>query len=175
MKKLVLACGILVSLVSLSMGAMSDEEWERARYNCFENEDKSACQALINNGLPSVEQCDKDNCVMVGYIHYLAGQEKSFSYFQKAIALGDNATGVVVAYHHIGLLYNTRQDYAKAAELYKKACDMKYAESCNLLGYVYRFGGNGVKQNFSLARQYFSKACDLGLQVACELRYYDFK
>ena len=66
MRGLVLVCGILVSVVNISLGAMSNDEWERVRYNCANNGNKSACQALIDNGLPSVEQCDKDICSVLG-------------------------------------------------------------------------------------------------------------
>lgn len=46
LKRLTLALGILMCVVSIGMGAMNNDEWERARHNCFENADKSACQAL---------------------------------------------------------------------------------------------------------------------------------
>lgn len=66
LKRLIFALEILMGVVSIGMGAMSNDEWEKARHNCFENEDKSACEALIDNGLPSVEKCDKDTCSFVG-------------------------------------------------------------------------------------------------------------
>lgn len=92
MKKLVLVCGILASVVSVSvsvsMGAMSYEEWERARHNCF-NDDKSACQALINNGMPSIGQCDKNICLFVGSVYFVAERyREAIPYLEKAIALG---------------------------------------------------------------------------------------
>ncbi|WP_258864556.1 tetratricopeptide repeat protein [Helicobacter sp. MIT 01-3238] len=190
MRKLVLACGILVGVVSVGMGAMSEEELRRAEHNCFEYEDKSACYALINNGLKSVEQCyienGKGNCVVVGVVYYLAGRyREAIPYFEKAIALGDNRGYILLGktyyfsqdyynakkYYEIvcnklqarGSCYNlgnmyyngegVRQDYHKAVELYKKACDMKYADACNNLGVLYG-NGQGVRQNSSTAKQY---------------------
>ena len=208
MRKLVLACGILVGVVSVSMGAMSEEEWQRAGYNCIKNKDKSACQALINDGLVSVEQCHigngKGNCGGVGLIYYQVGRyREAIPYLKKAIALGNNSVYVFlgIAYYELQDYYNAKksietscnngngdlaqsepcynlgqmyyegkgvsQDYYKAHELYKKACDMKYGAACNNLGWLYS-SGLGVKQNRSTAKQYYGKACDLGEQLGCD-------
>ncbi|MGX2984447.1 tetratricopeptide repeat protein [Helicobacter sp. 23-1048] len=228
MKKLVLICGILAGVLS-GMDAMSeedkerfsniveaikqrdersDEEWEKAKYNCHFNNDKSACQALIDDGLASVEQCTKEtgtnNCIFVGGIYNQAGHyREAIPYLEKAIALGDNGAyellllGLTyialndyfnakkyfeigcnkVSYlqsqfcYNLGVMYyngkGVRQDYHKARELYKKACDMKDAEACNNLGVLYG-KGQGVRQNLSIAKQYYGKACDLGQQVGCD-------
>ncbi|MGX3045274.1 tetratricopeptide repeat protein [Helicobacter sp. T3_23-1056] len=201
MKKLVFVFGILVNAVSVGMGAMSDDEWERASYNCDKG-DKSACQALIDNGLPSVEQCDKNTCAIVGAVYSYAGHYRdAIPYFEKAIALGDNRWYYMLGFayynlndyfnakryyengcnkvgdtqskscYNLGLMYTygegVRQDYHKAHELYKKACDMKNAMACNNLGVLYT-NGLGVKQNRYIAKQYFGKACDLGYQIGCD-------
>ena len=205
MKKLVLAFGILASVVSVSMGAMSDEELNRAVNNCLRNEDKNACQALIHNGLLNVEQCDKKSCGFYGSVYFLAGHyREAIPYFEKDIALGDNAAyGILGATYgnlqdyynakkyfemgcnkgngdlvqaescyHLGLMYDSwgkgvRRDYAKAHELYKKACDMKHGRACNNLGVLYD-NGQGVRQNLSTAKQYYGKACDFGNQTGCD-------
>lgn len=210
MKKLVLAFGILAGVVSVSMGAISDEEWNRAKYNCIVNKDKNACQALINNGFVSVEQCyiDKSegDCGFVAGIYYLAERyREAIPYFEKAIALGDYEYSFLLAlaaaydklqdyynakkYYEIacnkgngdaaqaescfrlGIMYDNgqgvRQDYHRAYEPYKKACDMKNAPACNNLGVLYD-RGQGVRQNLSTAKQYYGKACDLGGQVGCD-------
>ena len=198
--------GILAGALSVGMSAMSEEEWERARYNCYFNNDKSACQALIDDGLASVEQCTKEtgtnNCIFVGGTYNQAGHyREAIPYFEKAIAFGNStAYGQLGrAYYqlndyfnakkyfeiscnkvsdiqaescyNLGVMYvegqGVRQDYHKAAELYKKACDMKYADACNNLGVLYG-KGQGVKQNRSIAKQYYGKACDLGEQMGCD-------
>lgn len=73
--------------------------------------------------------------------------------------------------YELGVMYakgrGVRQDYHKAAELYKKACDIKKALACNNLGFLYD-EGLGVRQNLSLAKQYYGKACDLGNQIGCD-------
>lgn len=215
MRKLVLACGILVGVVSVSMGAMSQEELEKTEYDCYLRSDlgvtiqeedlleakekfgKNACQALIDNGLPSVEQCDKE-CSALGFIYYIAGHYiKSVSYYEKAITLGDTVyANLALAYEKLGDYFNSNkyneigcnkgianccfnlaqdyiegqniiQDYHKAAELNRKACDMKYGTACNNLGWLYA-NGKGVRQNRSTAKQYYGKACDLGEQAGCD-------
>lgn len=60
-----------------------------------------------------------------------------------------------------------RQNYYKAHELYKKSCDMKYANACSNLGYLYG-RGLGVRQNHSTAKKYYGKACDFGDQLGCD-------
>ncbi|MGX3044629.1 tetratricopeptide repeat protein [Helicobacter sp. T3_23-1056] len=73
-------------------------------------------------------------------------------------------------------IYNgvVRRDYHKAAELYKKVCNMKEKSfetmyACNRLGVLYR-DGKGVAQNLSIAKQFFGKACDL----ACDFGFISF-
>ena len=203
MKKLIFIAGILASAIRMGISVMSEEEWEKARYECFDNNDKSACQALIDNGgMQSVEECTKDNCGIVGVVYHTAGYHReSIPYFERAIALGDNRAynSLGFAYYNLndyfnakkyyeigcnkvgnmqaescynlGVMYvegqGVRQDYYRARELYKKACDMKHASACNNLGFLYG-KGQGVKQNHSIAKQYYGKACDLGSQIGCD-------
>lgn len=204
LKRLTFALGILIGVVSIGMGAMSNDELQRAIHNCYKNNDKSACEALIDNGLPSVEKCDKDACVFVGVIYDKVGHyREAIPYFEKAIALGynDGYGFLGDAYYkladnfnakkyyeiackkdngdlahaencyNLGTIYllgkGVRQDYHKARELYKKACDMKYTNACLNLGFQYS-AGLGVRQNLSIAKQYYGKACDLGEQLGCD-------
>lgn len=167
MRKLVLAFGILVSVVSVSLGAMSKEEWDRANYNCLDNEDKSACQALINRGLASVEQCNKDSCAFVGAVYGAAWRyREAIPYFEKAIALGDNR-----GYRLLGKAYYLLQDYYNAKKYYEIECDTNdvasmQAYACLVVAEMYD-RGQGVKRNSSTAAQYYHKACNLGDQRAC--------
>ncbi|MGX3044632.1 tetratricopeptide repeat protein [Helicobacter sp. T3_23-1056] len=204
MKKAIFVCGILAGLVSVGYSAMSDDERTRAKHNCFDNDDKSACQALIDNDLYSVEQCDEYTCGFAGMVYMQAGLHKgSIPYFEKLIALGDNDAYHLLGFAYdrlndyfnakkyyeiscntgnatlgqkdscfgLGYMYHTgkgvRQDYHKARELWKKACDMKNAMACNNLGALYG-EGLGVKQNLTIAKQYYGKACDLGDQTGCD-------
>lgn len=214
--KCVLACGVLVGVVSVSMSAMNQEEWDRNYADCIgvsletplkeSKSNKNACQALINHsiekGWGSLEQCIKDNCGIIGLAYYFAGRyREAIPYYEKAIASGNTLayTALGNAYYQIEDYYNAvkyfkiecekvnaeqalscynlgvsytkgqgvRQDYHKAHELYKKACDMKVGEACINLGVLY-YKGQGVRQNSSTAKQYFGKACDLGNQMGCD-------
>lgn len=198
MRKLVLAFGILVSVVSVGMGAMSSDEWNRAVHNCFENDDKNACYALINDGLPSVQQCEKHYCGSIGGIYYFAERyREAIPYFEKAIALGDRE------YASLGNAYYKLQDYYNAKKYYEIGCNKGNTTCCYNLGGMYwdgkgvrqdyykatelykkacdmKYGdacnnlgvlynnGQGVRQNRSIAKQYFGKACDLGFQIGCD-------
>lgn len=90
MRKLVLVFGILASVVSVSMGAMSEEEFERIKGSCYLGGDKSACEALISSlGFISAEQCDKNGCTILGTLYYYAGRyREAIPYLKKVIALG---------------------------------------------------------------------------------------
>lgn len=92
-------------------------------------------------------------------------------YFEISCNEGNYNTHQIDSCYNLGLMYNdgqgVRQDYQKAAELYKKACDMKYSEACNNLGVLY-INGHGVSQNRYIAKLYYDKACNLGNQVGCE-------
>lgn len=170
MKKLVLAFGILASVVSVGIGAMSEEELRRTVYNCSK-EDKSACQALINNGLPSVEQCNKsygkNDCVAVGTVYFVAERyREAIPYFEKAIALGDNRGYVL-----LGDVYYELQDYFNAKKYYEMGCnkgngDTFQSEPCYRLGYMY-VNGKGVRENPHKGYELYKKACDMEYAYAC--------
>ena len=59
------------------------------------------------------------------------------------------------------------QDYSKAAELYKQACDGSFFKGCMILGALYT-EGKGVEQDYSKAAELFIKACDGGETAACD-------
>ena len=59
-----------------------------------------------------------------------------------------------------------KQDYIKASEFYKIACDLGDFDGCHNLGFLYD-KGQGVKQSKTIAKQYYEKACDLGDQISC--------
>ena len=59
------------------------------------------------------------------------------------------------------------QDFDRAAELYRRACDRRHAEGCYSLGVMYE-NGTGVRRQSSRAASLFRRACDLGYEDACE-------
>ena len=165
LKRLTFALGILVGVVSIGMGAMSDDEWEKARYNCFENEDKDACQALIDNGLKSVEQCDKHSCGFVGSVYIQAGYYRSaIPYFEKAIVFGDNRV-----YTPLGYTYEKLQDYYNAKKYYEIGCskiNRNQSKACFNLGLIYDLG-KGVQQDYHKSYELYKKSCDMKYGEAC--------
>ena len=67
-----------------------------------------------------------------------------------------------------------RGDYSLAQLI--KACDLNDAQSCTVLGVIYRDGedvimyrnaAQGVKKDYSKAKKYFRKACDLNDGNGC--------
>ena len=171
MRKLVLVCGILASVVSVGMGAMSDEEWERAKHNCFQNKDKNACYALINDGLVSVQQCyigkGKGSCGVVGLTYYEVGRyREAIPYLKKVIALGDNDV-----YAFLGRAYYELQDYYNAKKYAEIGCNkgngvLFQAEVCFNLGLMY-IKGEGVRQDYHKAHELYKKSCDMKYGRAC--------
>lgn len=79
---------------------------------------------------------------------------------------GNNAEGC----YNLGFMYfdgiDVKQNYSKANELFKKACDGGYAEGCGNLGYSY-FHGKGVRQDYFKASKLYKEACDGGVAIRC--------
>ena len=79
--------------------------------------------------------------------------------------------GDMGACFYLGKLYYTgegvKQNYQKAAELWKKACDGGNPSACGALGILYE-EGKGLRQDYAIAKEYFGKACDLGDQLGCD-------
>ena len=75
--------------------------------------------------------------------------------------------------HNMGTFYElgqgVKQDYTKALELFKKACDRAYGPACASLGELY-IDGRGAQADIKLARRYLSRACELGGRDACKRR-----
>ena len=69
-----------------------------------------------------------------------------------------------------GYLYSVglgvKQDYKKAIDYYKKACDMGDTGACNNYGGMF-YDGEGVEQNYTKAVELYKKACDMGSETAC--------
>ncbi|MGX3045693.1 tetratricopeptide repeat protein [Helicobacter sp. T3_23-1056] len=164
MKKLVLICGILASVLSAEISAMSQAEWAMAKNRCV-NYDKLACQELIDNGLESVEECHKDNCSFIGLVYKGAGHHKeAIPYLEKTIALGNDW-----AYVELGLAYYELNDYANAKKYYEIGCNKvstMQSESCYSLGVIYH-ERKGARKNYHKAHEFYKKSCDMNYAKAC--------
>ncbi|MDA7817468.1 sel1 repeat family protein [Sulfurimonas sp.] len=66
-------------------------------------------------------------------------------------------------------------DYAKALDIYKKACDINIAQGCTHVSTMY-FKGNGMDIDTSGGIEYMDKACTLNDAKACyDLAYFYFR
>ena len=65
------------------------------------------------------------------------------------------------------LLRSVASDERKAAELYRKSCDLGGASGCNNYGFATE-RGKGVRANPKKALDLYRRACDLGSQRGCE-------
>lgn len=116
------------------------------------------------NGVPA----SAAGCYSLGWLYQ--DKKKSTEHFEKSCSYG-NYTGCALA----GISYNNgdgvKQNYKKASELFKKACDSNVAIAkeigCHELGFLY-YSGKGVRQSKTIAKEYFGKACDAGSQNGCD-------
>lgn len=166
MRKLVLAFGILVSVVSVSMGAISED---KDIQDCFQKNDKNACQRaglLIGNMTPNdilewnsdVINCrenkDKNSC------------QVAVDKIEKGYGLQYCSAGLFCS--QVALMYEDVGDFFKANKYFEILCHKwNDADGCFFLGLSY-VKGQGVRQNLSIAKQYYGKACDLGNQAGCD-------
>ena len=128
MKKLALALWILASAISVSFAEISDEEMEKLEafeslidgYDCLKNENPIACQALIDNDLPaSIEQCNKNSCLIIGGIYEIAGYtDDAIEYYEQSLALGNYATAF-----YLGRAYYEKEDFLESKKYYEIACE----------------------------------------------------
>ena len=65
----------------------------------------------------------------------------------------------------INILVGAR-DYAKAAKLYDKTCELKSPIGCAFLKAFYR-DGRGVAQSYEKAAEIFTKACEIDSGNGC--------
>lgn len=112
----------------------------------------------LDNGLASVEQCDKSNCASVGRFYRIAGHYRdAIPYYEKAIALGNNSgyAGLATAYYKLQDYYNAKK-YIEIAYNIGNG-DLVQAESCYNLELMYDLG-KGVRQRLSQSEQTVEKS-----------------
>ncbi|MGP9492362.1 tetratricopeptide repeat protein [Psychrobacter sp. AOP7-B1-24] len=85
--------------------------------------------------------------------------------FNQTQYLADQADADADAQYNLGVMYDTgkgvHQNYAKAAEWYRKAADQGYAKAQFNLGLAY-YKGEGLRQDYAKAAEWFEKAADQG-------------
>ena len=95
------------------------------------------------------------------YVELPKGSTCCFLFFN-----GDACESVpYLAESEIKILVGAR-DYAKAAKLYDKICELKSPIGCAFLGAFYR-DGCGVKQSYEKAAEIFTKDCEIDSGNGC--------
>lgn len=107
-------------------------------------------RAMIGLGYMSLSTGDKDRF----------DPEKAFEMFSMAATQGDpEAMFELGKLHEKGI--GTKQDVAKALELYQKSADLGFADAINDLGFLYYQGASGLKRDQAKGVDLFLKAADL--------------
>jgi TPR repeat protein len=80
--------------------------------------------------------------------------DEAMSYFKT----GCEKDGDKYSCHNFGAYSHRNEDYVQALIYLKKACGMRYEESCKALGNIYN-DGDGVTQDYKEALNYYEQAC----------------
>lgn len=133
-------------------------------------------QDIINHNL---KLCDNDNltgCTNIAriYGYGLMGQndvDLAIKYNSKACELGDLVQCNFLAKMYNGGQRRVQKDSLKALNLYKKACNSGYQESCyNLaLMHLHADGSNGIQRNPNEAIDILTEACENNHKGSCSL------
>ncbi len=123
-------------------------------YSCLE-EDKESCQALIENGLPSVDECsEKSSCIVIAHIYNIVNQyNKAVLYLQKSCN-----NNIIQACFELAYNYEMLKQYGKAKNIYEDSCNRGFMSSCYNLAMLY-VNGYGVKIDNKKANRIFFEAC----------------
>jgi hypothetical protein len=100
-----------------------------------------------------------DVCNTLGEVYEKTGAldggiARAAGYYQKACE-GRSSAGCL----NLGLFYAAREDYARAVELYERACSDGWAPACHQLAATYE-QGDGVARDVPRAVSLYTQACD---------------
>lgn len=159
MKKLVVMLGIILCLGNINAKTISNDDIKKVFDECIEIQEgqKQICQKHIDSGLPSINNCDKETCLLIGIIYKNAGHfNEAEQYYNQAMALENNS------YVSFGDLYETQNNISKAKKYYKIGCDRADYTSCDKLGSLYM-----SSKEYPIAKKYWEIACDSGNSFSC--------
>lgn len=173
MKNLIFALVALVSVISFSNASEMQDVWcdDKSLSYCINHYDR---------------QCESKNygaCFGVGSLYLKQGQYYESQKYYKLVCDKANSKDAVwliwidgltskvpnvevmkmACYSLARFYYNglgVRQDYSKALQYNKRACDLGNAKSCGLAGFQY-FLGEGIKKDLKLAKSYLEKSCEM--------------
>lgn len=116
---------------------LSKDEFIQLLDECHKKLNKNACQKFIDNGLPSVSQCDNEarSCFFVGLAYEGIEQYKqAFEYYEKGCLKDDGYFQNPSCFNLAWLYYQgkgVRQDKVVAKKYFGKACDLGEEKGCN--------------------------------------------
>jgi len=125
------------------------------------------------------ENCDNKiakGCFYVGIGHFIGegfkkDDSKAYEYLRKASSLEPKNAQYISTIARMDFYNYKMNDDAKhmneALELFKQACVLKDADSCNALGSIYETGENTVAVDYAKAGEYYKKSCDLRNNEGC--------
>ncbi len=160
MKKLVLIVGVILCLGNINAKMISNDDIKKVFDECIEIKEgqKQICQKYIDSGLPSINNCNKESCLLIGIIYKNAGHfNQAEQYCNQAMALGNN-----YSYGTLGDLYETQNNLSKAKKYYKIGCDRADYNSCDKLGSLYM-----SSKEYLIAKKYYEISCDSGNSFSC--------
>lgn len=160
MKKLAVIVGIILCLGNINAKMISNDDIKKVFDECIEIKEgqKQICQTHIDSGLPSINNCDKETCLLIGMIYKNAGHfNQAEQYYNQAMALGNN-----YSYGALGDLYETQNNFSKAKKYYKISCDRADYNSCDRLGSLYM-----SSKEYTIAKKYYEISCDSGNSFSC--------
>lgn len=131
-------------------------------YACLDG-DKNACVRIIDDDLPSVDECNAERgCILIAHIYMNASlHEYAIPYLKKSCH-----ANVIEACFESALNYEILENYTQAYNTYKQSCDKGFMPSCYNLAMLY-VNGLGVKADIKKANRIFFEACANNEEQSC--------
>lgn len=131
-------------------------------YTCLDG-DKQACEVLVENDLPNLDECSESaGCIVIAHIYINVNKyESAIPYLKKSCYFG-----IQEACFEYGLSYEILGNYEQAHAIYKRSCNQGFMSSCYNLAMLY-VNGLGVKANMQKANRIFFEACANNEEQSC--------
>lgn len=194
MKKLALACGILVGVVSVGECIQAENKISAENIVGCMAQEYSKCQKIVNSGgIPPVYQCEKSNMCTFGAIAFkvLGDKDKEAQYAEKIISLSpallqrdlaviimrevageakevDTVQSTVLggAYFSLVEYYGAKNDGVNIVRIAADGCGRAVGMSEEYLPFLCNWTGFALSQAkmYHEAQALFKKVCDLNLK-----------
>lgn len=131
-------------------------------YACLDGAEES-CVILIEDGLPSVEECNEEGgCILIAHIYMNANlHQYAIAYLKKSCY-----ANILEACFEAALNHEKLESYTQAYNMYKRSCDKGFMASCYNLAMLY-VNGLGVANDIQKANRIFFEACVNDEEQSC--------